>query len=63
MGRRTHSSASEIPLKQKYRSNTSIDRFSECSLHADYLRDYKSSKCSYINNLIEYMFLVFNNIL
>ncbi|KAJ8668602.1 hypothetical protein QAD02_010265 [Eretmocerus hayati] len=42
MGKRTRYSATSIPLKRRYGSAISVDRFSEYSLHAEYLPDYDS---------------------
>ena len=49
MGRRAHSDVSEMPLRRKYASAVSVDRFSEYSLHADYRSGYKDSEYLFIN--------------
>lgn len=44
MGRRSQLSASAIPLRRRYDSAISVDRYSEHSIHAGYMGKYKSSE-------------------
>ncbi|KAL7290264.1 hypothetical protein TKK_0015966 [Trichogramma kaykai] len=59
MGRRNRQSFSEMPLRKKYyESAMSVDRFSEHSLHGNYLNDTDSNMCKDCMSRIPYATLI-----